>query len=62
MSAPSLASWIAKKPGLLKMMKPLASWYTNAAGYRQLGLRYARILLLAIGSLVVGEILGEEGS
>ncbi|KAF7858699.1 uncharacterized protein EAF02_011023 [Botrytis sinoallii] len=39
MSAPSLASWISKKPGLLKMMKPLASWYTNAAGYRQLGLR-----------------------
>ncbi|EDN94702.1 hypothetical protein SS1G_10576 [Sclerotinia sclerotiorum 1980 UF-70] len=39
MSAPSLASWISKKPGLLKMMKPLASWYANAAGYRQLGLR-----------------------
>ncbi|KAB8301107.1 hypothetical protein EYC80_003013 [Monilinia laxa] len=39
MSAPSLASWIVKKPGLLKIMQPLASWYTNAAGYRQLGLR-----------------------
>jgi len=39
MSAPSLASYIVKKPWLHKVMKPLANWYANAAGYRKLGLR-----------------------
>jgi hypothetical protein len=39
MSAPSLAPFIQKRPWLLKWMKPLSSWYCNAAGYRQLGLR-----------------------
>lgn len=41
MSAPSLATFIAGKPWLSKMMMPLANWYCNAAGYRKLGLRYA---------------------
>lgn len=41
MSAPSLAPLIMKRPWLHRWMKPLANWYTNAAGYRQLGLRYA---------------------
>ncbi|KAG9190749.1 hypothetical protein G6011_08837 [Alternaria panax] len=40
MSAPSLAPYIMKRPWLQKWMKPLANWYCNAAGYRQLGLRY----------------------
>ncbi|KZM25121.1 mitochondrial electron transport, ubiquinol to cytochrome c [Ascochyta rabiei] len=39
MSAPSLAPMIMKRPWLQRWMKPLANWYTNAAGYRQLGLR-----------------------
>ncbi|KAF2848903.1 ubiquinol-cytochrome c reductase complex 14 kDa protein-like protein [Plenodomus tracheiphilus IPT5] len=39
MSAPSLAPYIIKRPWLYKLFKPLASWYANAAGYRQLGLR-----------------------
>ncbi|KAK3392194.1 cytochrome b-c1 complex subunit 7 [Sordaria brevicollis] len=39
MSAPSLAQAVAKRGWLSKMLKPVASWYTNAAGYRQMGLR-----------------------
>ncbi|KAF1955521.1 14 kDa subunit of cytochrome bd ubiquinol oxidase [Byssothecium circinans] len=39
MSAPSLAPFILKRPWLQKWVKPLANWYTNAAGYRQLGLK-----------------------
>ncbi|KAH7125444.1 cytochrome b-c1 complex subunit 7 [Dendryphion nanum] len=39
MSAPSLAGFISKRPWLHKALMPLANWYTNAAGYRQLGLR-----------------------
>jgi hypothetical protein len=41
MSAPSLAPFIAKRAWLKSWMTPLANWYVNAAGYRQLGLRYA---------------------
>ncbi|KXJ90795.1 cytochrome b-c1 complex subunit 7 [Microdochium bolleyi] len=36
---PSLAGFVMKKPWLYNMLKPVANWYTNAAGYRQLGLR-----------------------
>ncbi|KAF2467119.1 uncharacterized protein BDR25DRAFT_305896 [Lindgomyces ingoldianus] len=39
MSVPSLAPFIAKRKWLQAWVKPLATWYTNAAGYRQLGLR-----------------------
>ncbi|KAH9876088.1 hypothetical protein J1614_003967 [Plenodomus biglobosus] len=39
MSAPSLAPYIVKRPWLKKWITPLANWYANAAGYRQLGLR-----------------------
>lgn len=41
MSAPSFAPAIMKRPWLQRWIKPLSNWYTNAAGYRQLGLRYA---------------------
>lgn len=41
MSAPSLAPYILKRPWLQRFLTPLANWYGNAAGYRQLGLRYA---------------------
>ncbi|KAL3481582.1 cytochrome b-c1 complex subunit 7 [Aspergillus californicus] len=39
MSAPSIASHIVKRPWLSKWVMPIANWYTNAAGYRRLGLR-----------------------
>jgi hypothetical protein len=43
MSAPSLAPYISKRPWLQRWVKPLANWYCNAAGYRQLGLRYGAL-------------------
>lgn len=39
MSAPSLAGYIVKRPWLQRFMMPLAQWYTDAAGYRRLGLK-----------------------
>ncbi|KIW05159.1 uncharacterized protein PV09_03710 [Verruconis gallopava] len=39
MSTPSLAKYVMKRPWLHSWMKPLANWYGNAAGYRQLGLK-----------------------
>ncbi|RAL16482.1 ubiquinol--cytochrome-c reductase subunit 7 [Aspergillus homomorphus CBS 101889] len=39
MSAPSLTSFIVKRPWLKRWMTPIAEWYTDAAGYRRLGLR-----------------------
>ncbi|KAK0672481.1 cytochrome b-c1 complex subunit 7 [Cercophora samala] len=39
MSAPSLANYVTKRPWLHKLLKPVASWYTNASLYRQLGLK-----------------------
>ncbi|KAJ5787263.1 hypothetical protein N7457_002253 [Penicillium paradoxum] len=40
MSAPSLASYIVKRPWLKRWMTPLSNWYTDAAGYRRLGLKF----------------------
>lgn len=37
----SLAPFIIRRPWLYKIFKPAASWYMNASGYRQMGLRYA---------------------
>ncbi|PVI07859.1 14 kDa subunit of cytochrome bd ubiquinol oxidase [Periconia macrospinosa] len=39
MSAPSLAPYVFKRPWLQRFLTPLANWYGNAAGYRQLGLK-----------------------
>ncbi|KAF2740690.1 14 kDa subunit of cytochrome bd ubiquinol oxidase [Polyplosphaeria fusca] len=39
MSAPSFAPFIRSRPWLLKWMEPIAEWYCQKAGYRQLGLR-----------------------
>ncbi|KAI0509428.1 cytochrome b-c1 complex subunit 7 [Xylaria bambusicola] len=39
MSYPSLAPFVMKRPWLRNLLTPLAGWYSNAAGYRQLGLR-----------------------
>ncbi|KAI0878079.1 cytochrome b-c1 complex subunit 7 [Hypoxylon argillaceum] len=38
MSYPSLAPFVLKRPWLRNMLTPIANWYANAAGYRQLGL------------------------
>ncbi|OJK02518.1 ubiquinol--cytochrome-c reductase subunit 7 [Aspergillus brunneoviolaceus CBS 621.78] len=39
MSAPSITNFIVKRPWLKRWMTPLAQWYTDAAGYRRLGLK-----------------------
>ncbi|KAK4179889.1 cytochrome b-c1 complex subunit 7 [Triangularia setosa] len=39
MSAPTLVNYVAKRPWLQKLLKPVASWYTNASLYRQMGLK-----------------------
>lgn len=36
----SLAGFVTKRPWLHKALMPIANWYANAAGYRQIGLRY----------------------
>ncbi|KAH6974637.1 putative ubiquinol-cytochrome C reductase complex 14kD subunit [Ilyonectria sp. MPI-CAGE-AT-0026] len=36
----SLAPFILRRPWLTKLLMPVATWYVNASGYRQLGLRY----------------------
>ncbi|KAJ5559951.1 Cytochrome b-c1 complex subunit 7 [Penicillium frequentans] len=40
MSAPSITNYIVKRPWLKRWMTPLANWYTDAAGYRKLGLKF----------------------
>jgi ubiquinol-cytochrome c reductase subunit 7 len=39
MSHYTLAPFIRKRPWLMRVFSPLANWYANAAGYRQLGLK-----------------------
>ncbi|CAL3971282.1 hypothetical protein PZA11_007811 [Diplocarpon coronariae] len=39
MSQPSFANFVVKRPWLNRLLKPMANWYCNAAGYRKLGLR-----------------------
>ncbi|CAG9943960.1 unnamed protein product [Clonostachys rosea f. rosea IK726] len=36
----SLAPYVLKRPWLSRILKPIASWYVGASGYRKLGLRY----------------------
>lgn len=38
-AAPSLYSAVIKRPWLTKMLMPVANWYANLSGYRQMGLR-----------------------
>lgn len=40
MSYVTLAPFVKARPWLANALKPIANWYANAAGYRQLGLRY----------------------
>ncbi|KAI9754701.1 MAG: Cytochrome b-c1 complex subunit 7 [Lichina confinis] len=39
MSQPSLFPFIQARPWLYRLVKPIAAWYCQAAGYRQLGLK-----------------------
>ncbi|KAK8212898.1 Cytochrome b-c1 complex subunit 7, mitochondrial [Zalaria obscura] len=39
MSQPSLVNQVIKRPWLKRWLMPLSNWYTDAAGYRKLGLR-----------------------
>ncbi|KZZ86985.1 ubiquinol-cytochrome c reductase complex 14 kDa protein [Ascosphaera apis ARSEF 7405] len=39
MSAPSLYKQVVARPWLKRILKPVASWYTDAAGYRKMGLK-----------------------
>ncbi|KAK4249083.1 cytochrome b-c1 complex subunit 7 [Corynascus novoguineensis] len=43
--APSLYSAAVKRPWLMSLFKPLAGWYSNAAGYRQMGLKADDLIL-----------------
>jgi ubiquinol-cytochrome c reductase subunit 7 len=52
MSVPSLTSYVVKRPYLKRWLQPIAEWYTNAAGYRRLGLRYIPSHLAIDASLV----------
>ena len=64
MSAPSLAPFIMKRPWLQRWVKPLANWYCNAAGYRQLGLRYGAPDMAGIhggvGTGATGDVAASE--
>jgi hypothetical protein len=51
MSAPSVSTFIMKRPWLKNWMMPVAKWYKNAAGYRQLGLKFVTIALEQIKHL-----------
>jgi len=41
----SLAGWIKSSRSLSKYVKPVANWYANLAGYRQMGLKYDDLLI-----------------
>ncbi|KAI1817354.1 cytochrome b-c1 complex subunit 7 [Poronia punctata] len=45
MSYPSLAPFVIKRPWLRSLLQPVAEWYSNTAGYRQLGLRADDLLI-----------------
>ena len=64
MSAPSLAPFIMKRPWRQRWVKPLANWYCNAAGYRQLGLRYGAPDMAGIhggvGTGATGDVAASE--
>ncbi|KKY19977.1 putative ubiquinol-cytochrome c reductase complex 14 kda protein [Phaeomoniella chlamydospora] len=40
MSGPNLVKFVRARPWLERAITPFANWYCNAAGYRQMGLRY----------------------
>lgn len=39
MSVPSFTKQVMARPWLRKFMTPIAEWYKDKAGYRQLGLK-----------------------
>jgi len=42
---PSFAGFVKSSRTLSKYIKPLASWYANVSGYRQMGLKYDDLLV-----------------
>ncbi|BDD56361.1 Cytochrome b-c1 complex subunit 7 [Monascus purpureus] len=40
----ALTNYIVKRPLLKRWLTPIANWYTDAAGYRKLGLRFDDLL------------------
>ncbi|RIA93014.1 cytochrome b-c1 complex subunit 7 [Glomus cerebriforme] len=44
MSYPTLYNTVKNSRFLYGLLKPVANWYTNIAGYRQLGMRYDDII------------------
>uniref|UniRef100_A0A1D1YGT5 Cytochrome b-c1 complex subunit 7 n=1 Tax=Anthurium amnicola TaxID=1678845 RepID=A0A1D1YGT5_9ARAE len=44
MSYPTLYNTVKNSRFLYGLLKPVANWYTNASGYRQLGMRYDDII------------------
>lgn len=66
----SLAGFVTKRPWLHKALMPIANWYANAAGYRQIGLRYVLSppsptphppLSLSLGSMQFNSV-GNQGN
>ncbi|CAG8495055.1 4388_t:CDS:2 [Paraglomus brasilianum] len=45
MSTLSLYKFVAKRPFLTNLLKPVANSYANLSGYRKLGLRYDDIIM-----------------
>jgi len=41
----SLIGWIKSSRTLSQYVKPIANWYANLAGYRQMGLKYDDLLI-----------------
>ncbi|KAF8232390.1 14 kDa subunit of cytochrome bd ubiquinol oxidase [Tricholoma matsutake] len=41
----SLAPYVKSSRTLFKWLKPIATWYTNAAGYRKYGFKYDDLLV-----------------
>jgi len=41
----TLAGWIKSSRSLSKYVKPIANWYADLAGYRQMGLKYDDLLM-----------------
>jgi hypothetical protein len=37
--APCFTKFVLERPWLTKLVRPVANWYANAAGYRQMGLK-----------------------
>lgn len=41
----SLARYVKNSPGLMRILRPVASAYANAAGHRKVGLKYDDLIV-----------------